>query len=305
MESIPGPLQNVLSDQPLFRGEQGRVLVFGNKNEVGSAFDSFYSGSSASPELLQAQKMKHFAIGEGYTRMEQIVSSIEKNFSPDSIIIEIGGNVFQKRSANACERLKHYYPLDISEANMQLYSRTFGKVSLAANAEKLPFRDQSIDCIFTHTFLEHPTHPEKVLKEIARVIKPGGWVIHNDAWFCRWWQRFGVFGLKKFKNMTLREKFISLSAAVSEWKILRIPPVIMLRLLRSTLGSEQFHYVKLKPNYDLHIGCDEDAASSIDPVEVIRFYERNGFETQAPLSFLRRLRYRNEPVFLKKRFTGK
>lgn len=301
MEEIPAVLQHALSTQNFRRGTEEKVLLFGKKDEVGSAFDSFYKGESAAPELLQDQKLKHFAIGEGYQRMEQIVTAIEKNFSPESIIIEIGGNVFQKRSANACERLKHYYPLDISEANMLRYSNAYGKFSLAANAEALPFTDNSIDCIFTHTFLEHPTHPEKVLQEIARVIKPGGWVVHNDAWFCRWWQRYGIVGLKKFSNMTMREKTISILAGITEWKALRIPPVLMGRSLRSLYGVRNFHYRKLKPNYELHIGCDEDAASSIDPVEVIRFYERNGFETLTPLSFLRRLTYRNEPVFLKKK----
>ena len=40
--------------------------------------------------------------------------------------------------------------------------------------EKLPFRDQAFDAIFSLNVLEHVTDPFQCAREIARVLKPGG-----------------------------------------------------------------------------------------------------------------------------------
>lgn len=37
----------------------------------------------------------------------------------------------------------------------------------------LPFADRSIDCVYSHQVLEHVRHPERLLGEVARVLKPG------------------------------------------------------------------------------------------------------------------------------------
>ena len=50
---------------------------------------------------------------------------------------------------------------------------------LEADAYKLPFANESFDVITAMDFLEHVSKPDVVLKEIARVLKPGG------SFFCR------------------------------------------------------------------------------------------------------------------------
>ncbi|MCC7302999.1 MAG: class I SAM-dependent methyltransferase [Bacteroidia bacterium] len=299
---IPSALKACLSGDYSISEGNPLTLVFGAKSEVSAAFDKFYlTETKALPDKYHELKQKHSAIGEGYQRMEKITNLILEKLGNDILIIELGGGVFQQRSGWANEKFPNYIPLDISEGNMNRYSDKYTRCSIAANAEKLPFRDKSVDCILTHTFLEHPTHPEKVVREIARVIKPGGWVVHNDAWFCRWWQRYGVVGLKSFSSMNLTEKLIAISATFTEFPLIRIPPVIfqrLFRLLPFSGGGRDLRYTKLKPNYEMQLGCDEDAASSIDPVDVILYYEQSGFGSLYPLGFTRRLFYRNEPVFL-------
>ncbi|MER9135105.1 class I SAM-dependent methyltransferase [Mesorhizobium sp. M0830] len=48
--------------------------------------------------------------------------------------------------------------------------------------ETLPFKDQSIDCLFSIAVFEHVMRPWDVAKEIKRVMKPGG-TIHIDTAF--------------------------------------------------------------------------------------------------------------------------
>ncbi len=45
---------------------------------------------------------------------------------------------------------------------------------LEANAENLPFADATFDTVIAMDFLEHVENPREVIREIARVLKPGG-----------------------------------------------------------------------------------------------------------------------------------
>lgn len=47
-------------------------------------------------------------------------------------------------------------------------------VDLNADAERLPFRDGSVDTIICNDVLEHVEHDDRALAEIARVLSPGG-----------------------------------------------------------------------------------------------------------------------------------
>ena len=257
------------------------------------------------PELYAQNKLVYRMKGEAYSTMNEIVSYLKKQLNNTSVVIEIGGGVYQQRSGNAHEHFKYYYPLDISYSSIKRYAEKFDKAGIVADAKELPFKTNSIDCIFTHTFLEHPLEPEKVLEEITRVLKPGGIVIHNDAWFCRWWQRYGIVGLKKFSNMTFFEKMIWICAKFTEIPIIRISPIIINRIFNEILPRKkkqiELRYKKLTPNYKLHLGCDEDAASRIDPVDVMRFYESRDFYLINPLTLKQRILYPNKYIMLKKK----
>ena len=51
-----------------------------------------------------------------------------------------------------------------------------GSVDTIASAEHLPFEDGSFDCVVCTEVLEHCRRPGQVMAEIARVLRPGGWV---------------------------------------------------------------------------------------------------------------------------------
>lgn len=216
-----------------------------------------------------------------------------KELPKDAIVLEIGGGVHQRRSGNINKKFEHYIPVDISYSSIKKYVEKYQRPGVVADAKRLPFKDKSVDAVFTHTFLEHPLEPEKVLKEIVRIIKPGGIIIHNDAWFCRWWNRYGVVGLKQFREMDLKEKFISAAARITGFPLLRFSPIILKRfaheLFVTTDKPIKLRYGKLNPNYELYLACDEDAANSIDPVDLICYYESRGFESWYKLSFKERV----------------
>lgn len=50
----------------------------------------------------------------------------------------------------------------------------------AGPAEKIPIENEKVDCVFANMLLHHVDEPRSVMKEIARILKPGGKVAVTD-----------------------------------------------------------------------------------------------------------------------------
>lgn len=56
--------------------------------------------------------------------------------------------------------------------NADIYA--FNEVDMVADAEDFPLVDGSVDLILNQAMLEHVAHPEKVVQEMHRLLRPGG-----------------------------------------------------------------------------------------------------------------------------------
>tara|TARA_B100000575_G_C23137168_1_gene660904 strand:- start:2612 stop:3274 length:663 start_codon:yes stop_codon:yes gene_type:complete len=63
--------------------------------------------------------------------------------------------------------------VDLSPEALE-YDNNFEVKLCDIEKEKLPFVDNSIDIIYSKSFIEHLYHPEKFLEEAYRVLKPNG-----------------------------------------------------------------------------------------------------------------------------------
>lgn len=86
------------------------------------------------------------------------------------------------------------YGIDITETAVRLSRMRFELFGLSgnfrvANAEQLPFKDNSFDCVCSMGVLHHTPDTQKALEEVHRVLKPGGKVIlmfyHKNSLFNR------------------------------------------------------------------------------------------------------------------------
>ena len=75
--------------------------------------------------------------------------------------------------------------IDISEVAITDAAKTPGTIDFrVGDAEKLEFADNSFDFVFSCETLEHIPHPENMLKEIYRVLKPGGkFILTTENYF--------------------------------------------------------------------------------------------------------------------------
>ncbi len=70
--------------------------------------------------------------------------------------------------------------IDVSPHNVKLMIREIRRrgenriLSFASNAEKIPFADGTFDIVVMTEVLEHVADPASVVKEVSRLLKPGG-----------------------------------------------------------------------------------------------------------------------------------
>jgi len=77
-------------------------------------------------------------------------------------------------------------PVDNSEDELRLAGEA-PEGYVLADAGDLPFADASFDGVFCSNLLEHTPNTPAVLREISRVLKPGGWgYISWTNWYSPW-----------------------------------------------------------------------------------------------------------------------
>ena len=108
---------------------------------------------------------------------------IEKIFKEKYYILDIGGGLRIDPSKN--NRNKQHYFID--EYLPKVKYVVLDKVSdynpdIVGDVHNLPFEDNSVDAVICMNVLEHVEEPQKAVKEIYRVLKPGGYA-YFDAPF--------------------------------------------------------------------------------------------------------------------------
>jgi ubiquinone/menaquinone biosynthesis C-methylase UbiE len=91
-------------------------------------------------------------------------------------ILDIGCNsgTFTRQIYNVFPKSK-IYGIDISRKAILYAKRKYKDMSFSvARAEKLPFKNKSFDLVTCFEVLEHVDEPEKIIKEILRVLRKKG-----------------------------------------------------------------------------------------------------------------------------------
>ena len=158
-----------------------RVRAFWQQNPCGTKFADASPGSRRFYELVEEHRYKkewHIPTAAGFAN--------SKNLS----VLEVGcglgtdGAQFAKAGAK-------YTGIDLTDAAIELAKRRFDLFNLpgtfrVADAERLHFANNSFDIVYSHGVLHHTPDTAAAVREIHRVLRPGGKAVvmlyHRDSY---------------------------------------------------------------------------------------------------------------------------
>ena len=146
-----------------------RVRAFWQEHPCGTKFADAPPGSRKFFELVEAHRYEkewHIPEAAGFAQTK------------DLRVLEIGcglgtdGAQFAKAGAN-------YTGIDLTQAAVDLAQKRFELFNLpgtfrVADAERLDFPDNSFDMVYSHGVLHHTPDTAGAVREIHRVLRPGG-----------------------------------------------------------------------------------------------------------------------------------
>lgn len=115
--------------------------------------------------------------------LEDSVQEFAAQLSQGAMVLDAGAGEARHRKAFHRQR---YFGVDLAVGDSQW---DYSGIEALADLEALPFRNDSFDGAINIVTLEHVRHPDRVLAEIARVLKPQGklliivpqdWEVHQS-----------------------------------------------------------------------------------------------------------------------------
>lgn len=158
-----------------------RVRAFWQANPCGTKFSDAEPGTRLFYERVEEHR---------YSKEWHIPAAADFAAARGLRVLEIGcglgtdGAQFARAGAD-------YTGVDLTDAAVSLARRRFELFDLpgkfrTADAEKLDFPDESFDLVYSHGVLHHTPDTEAAVREIRRVLRPGGRAIvmlyHRDSY---------------------------------------------------------------------------------------------------------------------------
>ena len=158
-----------------------RVRAFWQEHPCGTKFADAEPGSPRFYELVEEHR---------YTKEWHIPAAADFSSAAGLKVLEIGcglgtdGAQFAKAGAD-------YTGVDLTEAAVELARKRFEISNLpgkfqTADAENLEFADDSFDLVYSHGVLHHTPDTARAIREIHRVLRPGGRAVvmlyHRDSY---------------------------------------------------------------------------------------------------------------------------
>ena len=148
---------------------KARVRAFWQANPCGVKFADAEPGTRHFYELVEAHR---------YTKEWHIPIAADFPSARGLKVLEIGCGLGTD-GAQFAEAGADYTGVDLTEAAVELARKRFELFGLAghfqtADAESLDFDDGSFDLVYSHGVLHHTPETGKAIRDIHRVLRPGG-----------------------------------------------------------------------------------------------------------------------------------
>jgi len=119
-----------------------------------------------------------------YSGADKIVKKLKEISGGKILDIGTGGGDFVGFLKQALKSFDSFIGIDLNEEELKKAEKEYGTFAKfkKMNAEKLDFPDRTFDIVSIASSLHHLERPEKVLKEMFRVIKPQGYLIIQEMY---------------------------------------------------------------------------------------------------------------------------
>jgi ubiquinone/menaquinone biosynthesis C-methylase UbiE len=104
-----------------------------------------------------------------WMRLRRVITQIP----PNAVLLDVGCGHRMAFLKTMADRIQKGYGVDFKVQNQQIGNLEIRQLTFNDN-DRLPFDDNSMDVVTMLAVLEHIEAEEAVLKEIHRVLKPGG-----------------------------------------------------------------------------------------------------------------------------------
>jgi SAM-dependent methyltransferase len=138
-----------------------------------------------------------------------------------------------------------YTGLDISPTAARYYHKPF----VCGTATAMPFHDGEFDAVISIWVLEHVPNPESALREIRRVVKPGGYIYLMPAWNAPSWAADG-YPVRPYSDFGVGGKIIKASIPIRSsplYVLLGRVPSRVIRSVAARFGPTRLHYAASRP----------------------------------------------------------
>jgi ubiquinone/menaquinone biosynthesis C-methylase UbiE len=151
---------------------KARVHDFWQANPCGAKFAEMQIGSREFFEAVENHR---------YATEWHIPEVVQFDNWRDKVVLEIGCGLGTD-AINFARAGAHYTGVDLTERSVELVQRRFDFENLrgdlrTADAENLPFADNTFDLAYSHGVLHHTPDTQRAINEVHRVLKPGGRVM--------------------------------------------------------------------------------------------------------------------------------
>jgi len=157
-----------------------RVRAFWQANPCGVKFADAAPGTRKFYELVETHR---------YTKEWHIPIAADFQSASGLQVLEIGCGLGTD-GAQFAQAGADYTGVDLTEAAVDLARQRFEMFGLpgkfrTADAEQLEFADETFDIVYSHGVLHHTPETRKAIREVHRVLRPGGRAVvmlyHRDS----------------------------------------------------------------------------------------------------------------------------
>lgn len=248
-------------------------------SEIADDAQDFYEevySPSATPAEDGSDDHKYVRFGQEANQRYggiQVIENFVKQYElADDRVLEVGAG-----SGQLQDLVDDYTGLDIAASARRYFHKPF----VVGSATALPFEDNEFDAIWSVWVLEHVPNPEQALREMRRVVKPGGLILHAPAYYCPPWAADG-YDERPYSDFDMGGRVVKASLIVRANMGYRAAAAYSTRFARRLFfpanQPTQFRYSRLEANFEDYWVADGDAVNSLDPDELMLWHTSRGDE---------------------------